>query len=78
MLSVDRVILPSRIRRGRLAVGAVWRVRLPNGDLWQFGRKKDATAFAAAGGCTHGIPLSSWCWKGCGGRVVDREPGLAT
>jgi hypothetical protein len=71
-LNVDRVFLNSAVRRGRLAVSPVWQVRLADGAIWQFLRKRDAQAFAAAGGCTHepGTPSVFWCIT-CGGRRVQ-------
>lgn len=69
-LDVMRIVLPSAVRRGRLATAAVWRVTMPNGDVWQFNRRKDARAFAAHGGCPHGE--KSRCWLYCRGYVVGR------
>ena len=48
-----RMVLPSRIRRGRMATSPVWRVELVNGEVWQFQRRKDALVFANAGRCKH-------------------------
>lgn len=50
---VERVVLPSRVRRGRMAASPVWYLSLPNGARWRFLARKDALAAMRAGGCPH-------------------------
>lgn len=79
LYKVERVVLPSALRRGRMATAPVWRVAVP-GALWQFQTRKAAQAFAAARGCPHSVNTLRHCWE-CGGRVVmtfnvpERETG---
>jgi hypothetical protein len=47
-MSIEKVYLPSHIRRGRLATTPVWYVTLPSGERKQFYRLRDAKAFEAA------------------------------
>ena len=70
-MKVERVVLPSRIRRGRMATAPVWRVTLESGEVWQFQRRKDAEAFALVGGCPHN---TADCWRECRGYIVGLVP----
>jgi hypothetical protein len=77
-LTVERVVLPSRVRRGRLAVSPVWRVAVAE-NVWQFGARKEAAAFVAAGGCSHiareSLAAHTWC-PACRGYIVERTESV--
>lgn len=66
-VKIDRVYENSALRRGRLATSPVWYVTLVTGTRWRFNRKRDADAFAAAGGCTN---HETFLCRACGGRQL--------
>jgi len=63
-LTVERVFLPSAIRRGRLATSPTYIVRVHALIEWRFHRKRDADAFARRDGmCVSvlGHAGTDWC-----------------
>lgn len=53
---LERLYLPSRIRRGRLSTVPTWRVTLANGETFDFQTRKDAGAFVAGMVAFNGEP----------------------
>jgi hypothetical protein len=65
---MEKVYLPSGVRRERTAVTPVWRVQC-DGALWQFKRKSDAERFEQ-----HGCSDHSRIRCSCGGSIVIPAP----
>jgi hypothetical protein len=73
-LTLERIVEPSRIRRGRIATSPKWFVTFAeSGKQWRFQTRKAAQVFIAAGGCTHknafGGMQRPWCGD-CNGYEV--------
>lgn len=66
---MEKLFLPSRIRRGRTATSPVWRAT-HGGLTLEFHRKRDAMRFEQEGCVGH--PRSFMC--PCGGHVVYEKP----
>lgn len=61
---IERVVEPSRIRRGRMATSPVWYVTRGS-ERVRFHRKWQAVAFDAAG-CDHEKTVGGFCFACCG------------
>ena len=70
---IERVVEPSRIRRGRMATSPVWLVRRATGESGRFQTRMHAAAFDADG-CTHGHEkrIGTWCTV-CRGHISGAD-----
>jgi hypothetical protein len=69
MSEIERVCLPSHIRRGRLSTTPTWFVTDHFGQRWQFQRKRDAQYFInrACDPCDReDCGEGRWACLGCG------------
>ena len=69
---VERIVLPSAIRRGRLATSPVWDVVDPDNVRWRFRTRREAAAFATIGCESHERNAMFGC-KSCGARQVGAQ-----
>ena len=66
---VERIVLPSAIRRGQMATSPVWDVVDPASVRWRFRTRKEAAKFATVGCENHERNALFGC-TGCGAHQV--------